>query len=241
MNLVIDRGNTLIKIGVFEEDQIRFSFRTKSICEAEIRRIIKLYEVDCCILSAVRTLDFPEEILESIGHYIRFTHHTGTPLENMYKSPETLGIDRLAAAVGAYSEWPGENILVIDTGTCITLDLVSGSGTYEGGNISPGPELRLKSMHTETANLPLVRRPDDFHLVGLTTEQALQNGGFGGCIAEITGWIDLLGQRFGELIVVISGGDAELFATSIKKEIFVRPNLVLDGLNQILRFHADKN
>ena len=240
MNLIIDRGNTFVKWALFEGDTMRFKYRGRILTDEMLKEFAKLYPIENIILSSVRGINFSEKTLEAMGHYIRLDHHTHVPFVNEYQTPATLGRDRIAIVAGVMAEWPRRNALIIDTGTCITFDWITDKGVYLGGNISPGPELRYKTMNENTGALPLVDRSDAFRLIGTSTETALQNGGFGGCIAEIIGWIELGRERFADSIVVISGGDADSFATSIKNEIFVRPDLVLTGLNEIVKLNVNK-
>ena len=240
MNLIIDRGNTFVKWALFDGDDIRFKYKAKQLADKTLDALFDLYEIDHCILSATANIEFSEEHLASKVNLLRLDHTTKLPFANLYTTPETLGRDRMAVVAGAISEWPNENLLILDTGTCLTIDFVNAAGEYLGGNISPGPELRFMAMYAGTAFLPQVVRPSEFSLIGTSTESALQNGGYGGCIAEINGWIELARERFSSPIVVLSGGDATSFATSIKNEIFVRPDLVLTGLNEILKFNVEK-
>ncbi len=239
MNLIIDRGNTLVKWALFEHDTIRLKDKSKKLEDNTIEALFDLYPIENAILSAVSEVAFSEETIRRRCNYIRLDHHTPTSFDNHYSTPETLGRDRIAVVAGAMKEWPGRDLVIIDTGTCLTIDFVDSKGNYLGGNISPGPELRYMAMDTGTANLPLVSRPAHYSMIGDSTQTALENGGFGGCIAEIIGWIELAGERFLNPIVVLSGGDATAFATSIKNEIFVRPDLVLMGLNEILNFNVN--
>ena len=238
MNLIIDRGNTFVKWALFDNDEIVFKYRARYLTDETLLKLAALYPIENVMLSTVRGISFSEKSLSSIGHYVELDHHTHVPFVNLYKTPETLGRDRMAVVAGVMSEWPGQEALIIDTGTCITYDFLDAEGNYLGGNITPGPELRFMGMHEGTAALPKVSRADRFELIGKSTETALQNGGYGGCVAEIIGWIALAREQFSNPIVVISGGDAASFATSIKNEIFVRPDLVLTGLNEILKLNV---
>ena len=239
MDLVIDRGNTFVKWAVFEDQDMRFFSRARMLSDERINSIFNLFPIENSIVSAVSHLGFSEDQLNTASRYFRLDHQTPLPFVNTYETPSTLGRDRIAAVAGAQAEWPDRNLLVLDTGTCLTIDFLRADGQYLGGNISPGPELRFTAMHEGTANLPLVSRPADFMTIGKTTEEALQNGGYAGIIAEIAGWILFAKEQFEDPVVVISGGDATSFATSIKNEIFVRPDLVLTGLHTILRFNVE--
>ena len=130
-----------------------------------------------------------------------------------------------------------KNSLIIDIGTCITYDLIDKSGTYQGGGISPGVNMKLKAMHKFTSGLPIVavRKPAD--LIGRTTKECMLSGVVNGTIAEIEGVIASYRQFFKDLNIIMCGGDAIFFESKIKDHIFAIPNLVLIGLNQILRFN----
>ena len=131
--------------------------------------------------------------------------------------------------------------MIIDTGTCIKIDYLDKAGNYLGGNICPGPELRYYAMNEHTDALPKVdRNHDGFRLIGRNTKEAIQNGGLSACIVEIEGWIARAKEQFEDLHVVISGGDAVLFAEYMKKRIFVREDLVMLGLKEILEFNAEQ-
>ena len=240
MNLIIDRGNTLVKVAVYEGHELIFVYRAPKVNDETIQNLFNVFTIDKSILSSVAEVSFSEEWLADHSDFIKMSHVTQIPFKNLYATPETLGRDRIAAVTAAITEFPNRNLLVIDTGTCLTIDFVNAQTEYLGGNISPGPRLRYEGMHHGTSALPLVEAPNTFHLIGTSTETALQSGGYGGCIAEIIGWIALAREQFEDLIVVLSGGDAEAFATSIKNEIFVRPDLILRGLNEILQFNANK-
>jgi len=147
--------------------------------------------------------------------------------------------------VGAWNLHPGKNCLIIDAGTCITLDVVSATGEFLGGNIAPGIDMRLKAMHHFTAKLPQVDRSgnpaDDSAggLLGMTTEAALRNGGQIGALLEVRAFIAVCEQLFGPMKVILTGGDADYFVKNIKTKIFAHPNLVLYGLNKILKHNVE--
>jgi type III pantothenate kinase len=136
--------------------------------------------------------------------------------------------------------FPDNNVLIIQTGTCITYEFVSGEGEYSGGSISPGIDMRLKSMNTFTAKLPLVKKQEIDYLIGKTTKESILSGVINGCIAEIDGIIDQYRKKFSELKVVAGGGDIFFFDKKLKNRIFATENLVLKGLNEILKFNNAK-
>ncbi|MCL4147183.1 UNVERIFIED_CONTAM: hypothetical protein GTU68_066929, partial [Idotea baltica] len=161
------------------------------------------------------------------------------PVKSTYQSPKTLGVDRAAAAVGANFLYPNNNCLVIDLGTCITYDLIDASGIHRGGGISPGIEMRLKSMHKFTSKLPIVNVKGTPELIGKTTADCMRSGSIWGTIAELEGIIARYRHFYNNLTIIICGGDTFFFESKIKDHIFANPNLVLIGLNQILRFNLN--
>ncbi len=163
------------------------------------------------------------------------------PLKNRYLTPDTLGYDRIAAAVGAYTIYPGKNVLVIDAGTAITYDIVTAKGEFLGGNISQGLEIRFKSLNKYTNRLPILERPEERPpLLGSSTREAIQSGIVNGLLFEMDGFIEAISKEYPKLQVVLTGGDAKYFVGKLKSSIFVDPNLNLIGLNRILEHNADR-
>jgi len=166
-------------------------------------------------------------------------HETPLPIGVEYKTPSTLGIDRVAGVTGASALFPGNNCLVIDIGTCITYDYINKTGTYLGGAISPGLEMKLKALHDFTANLPSIPVSEPTSLIGDTTKDSILSGVFNGTLAEIEQMIKSFKKELKEeLLVVVCGGQAQLFESKINGRIFVLPELVLVGLNEILQYNA---
>ena len=176
--------------------------------------------------------------MEERFFFLQLTHHTQIPILNRYKTPETLGKDRLAAVIGAQVEFPGQNCLVIDAGTCITYDLLTADKTYHGGTIAPGIQMRLEAMHKMTAKLPLAERSPLGPIIGTSTTTALQNGAQWGALLEAKAFIDQCEEHYGSLQVIFTGGDAGFFEKHLKRKIFVNQHLVLTGLNKILTYNA---
>jgi type III pantothenate kinase len=184
-----------------------------------------------------------DSFLKDNFYCLHLSTATPLPFNIQYKTPHTLGKDRIAAAAGADYLYPGENCLVIDAGTCITMDILDHSGVFRGGNISPGVEMRLKAMHHFTARLPLVKHLRENQVLfenalGDSTENAIRNGGELGALLELEGFIRLMDGRYKDLKVLLTGGDADFFVKNMKTKIFAHPNLVLIGLNQILLHNA---
>ena len=164
--------------------------------------------------------------------------HTKIPLQNTYKTPESLGRDRIALAVGANQLFPTNNTLVIDAGTCITYDFIDEKNNYLGGAISPGLQIRLNALHTFTEKLPLVTIKNGSELIGKTTEMSILSGVINGATAEVDGIIDRYKEQFGNLKTVLTGGDANYFVKTLKNNIFANSKVLLNGLNTILNYNA---
>lgn len=238
MNLCIDIGNSFIKLGVFKAEKLLTYKKFEKLLVRDLTRIHETYPWNQVIVSASGRM--PALVMRHLRrHYkvLEIDHKTKLPFKNKYKTPKTLGRDRMAGVAGGQALFPRKNCLVIDIGTCITYDIIDQGGTYWGGNISPGVELRLKAMHNFTSNLPLVKRGKLVNLIGNTTSSALQIGAAGGVLHEINGFIEAAKMEYKGLNVILTGGDAHFFADKLKTKIFVNPNLVLIGLNQILNLH----
>lgn len=236
MNLAIDFGNTLTKAGLFKgEDLIEV---IHNIDLDELDRIVSSFSPKHVIISSVskglteiehRLNNYPITVLSST---------LPLPFKIAYKTPNTLGLDRIAAVAGAQSLFPDTDCLVIDTGTCFTYDFIDKQGTYHGGGISPGIHMRFKALHNFTANLPLIEIEENAPLIGQSTKESIQSGVINGAIAEITEIIRMYSDKFGHLQIIICGGDAKFFENKLKASIFAAPELVLRGLNRILLYNA---
>lgn len=237
--LILDFGNTLKKIAVFYGSELLELRSTSGDVISEIEELKRKYsEIKSCILSSVVKIDIHTmQYLRSNFNFYMFDHETPTPIKNDYESPETLGKDRLAAAVGAHLVYKGKNVLVIDAGSSITYELVTENGSYKGGAISPGIRLRAKALNQFTDQLPLVEYKEGVELLGKNTISCLQSGIVNGAISEVNSMIESFIKQFGELKVILTGGDANYFEKSLKYDIFASANLVLVGLNHILDFN----
>jgi type III pantothenate kinase len=177
---------------------------------------------------------------EQFEFFIELNEHTELPIENLYETPETLGKDRLAAAVGANELFPDQNLLVIDAGTAITYDLVSEKNQFIGGNISPGLEMRFKALNHFTGKLPLIGVSDEFDLIGKNTADAIRAGVQNGMLYEIGQTIEAFNRNYQNLQIIMTGGDSNFFDKKLNYSIFVHFNLTLIGLNRILEHNAKK-
>ena len=238
MNLIIDIGNTFIKLAVYDGEDIVFLKRYKKVLVKDIKALYRRFPFEASIVSSVRkTAPYFLSYLTKHHNLLTLTHKTKVPITNLYGTPKTLGLDRLAAVVGAASAFPKKKCLVIDIGTCMTYDYIDNKGNYYGGNIAPGVELRLLSMHHFTSALPLIKRKWNADMLGKSTRTAIENGAVWGMKLEIESFIKTLTAKKGKITVLLTGGDASYFGEILDSEIFVASNLLLKGLHDILKFN----
>jgi len=239
MNLTIDIGNTNIKIALFEDDKIIMTRIYEEFTIKELNDLNNIYKFRNVILSSVIINDFLINDLQlNLYNFVELTCKTPLPIKNLYKSPETIGNDRLAAVAGANKIFPNNTVLVIDTGTAITYDIITNNAEYTGGNISPGLTMRFQALNAFTDKLPLLNKREKFYNFSTTTEDAIVSGVQKGIIYEIEGYIKEAGAQHKNLEVILTGGDAKFFDKMLKKRIFVEPNLIFIGLNTILEHNV---
>jgi type III pantothenate kinase len=236
MNLVIDNGNSRTKVALFEAGRLLEMIIPEIPDPVHLEAFVAGRPVRRAILSSVGS--FPEEtreFLRSTFDLLEFTRDLPFPFHNRYESPETLGLDRIAAVLGAMQLFPGKNCLVIDAGTCITYDLVTADKDYYGGAISPGIRLRFEALHNFTARLPLVELENNFSdQIGKDTRRSILSGVQNGVLHEVEGFISHFRSQHPELQVLVCGGDLNFFDAHLKNSIFAQPDLVLIGLNTVL-------
>lgn len=241
MNLVIDAGNTWVKYAFFHEGKPEIIGTLKELSVTCVRNLIRFgSKADAAIISSVGK-PAANVISYLSGHGIpcmELNHSTPLPFKNQYSTPQTLGYDRIAAAAGAYTIFPGSNVLIIDAGTAITIDLLTKDGVFLGGNISPGATMRAKAMHAFTKRLPEVAPSKNYGLLGNSTSTALVNGIMNGIVFELEGYISNLMNEYSDLKLILTGGEAPLFDKKLKYPIFVDSDLNLTGLNRILEYNA---
>lgn len=238
MNLVIDIGNTQTKCGVFSGKKLVGKFIFKTFSKSNLQSIFKKHSVTHCILSTVAAYDTSvDAFLKSNSKTIYLNHKTKLPIKNLYATPGTLGLDRLANVVGAYCMFQKHNSLIIDAGTCIKFDFINNKKEYLGGAISPGINMRFQSLNHYTDKLPLIKPQVNPALTGSSTKSSIASGVQNGALAEIEFTIARYRQTYKTLKVILTGGDSGLFAGMIKSNIFAAPNLTLTGLNEILNFN----
>jgi len=240
MNLCIDVGNTQVKIGVYDAKNSLLSFsKHPQLTIAVLETLFLKFEIKQAILSSVRVehaavLEFLERNLKTV---LQLSSKTNVPIQSQYETPETLGNDRLAAVVGANALYPQEGVLVLDAGTCITYDFITAEATYMGGSILPGIKMRFQALHELTAKLPLIEAAHLDCFIGTSTKTSIQTGVLYGVLYELRGFKLQYEQEFGNIRVIVTGGDASYFESQLKNEIFAQPKLVLIGLNKILNYN----
>jgi len=235
MNLTLDIGNSGAKMVVFEGKTKVSSARLKEFDRESFEKIISGFVFDKAIISSVGvTPEFVTEILSSRGVFIHtLSYKSKLPFEIQYKTPETLGSDRIAALAGAFNFFPNENILVIDAGTAITYDFLI-KNVYKGGNISPGIDVRLKALHNFTDRLPLASFKENFDSPGQTTHDAILSGVVNGVVYEINEYIRTFKKEHKNNKIILTGGNSEYIDTKLNNQVMRIPNLINEGLNFIL-------
>lgn len=243
INLVIDIGNSRTKIALFNQNDLMFNVPIDHLTVDHLEMLKDEHpQLNKVILSSVKPND--EELIsflnENFDFFLELDNQTELPIENLYETPETLGRDRLAAAIGANELFPDQNLLVIDAGTAITYDLVSEKNQFIGGNISPGLEMRFKALNHFTGKLPLIGYSDEFQPIGKNTIDAIRAGVQNGILYEMEQTIDLFNRNYQNLHIIMTGGDSNFFDKKLNYSIFVHFNLTLIGLNRILEYNAKK-
>ncbi len=241
MNLCIDIGNTRVKVYQVASDKpelilVKEEWETDF---AELKQLLEKNNFENGILSTTRTdnLDLKNILSEKLKNFTFLDHSTPLPIKLLYETPNTLGKDRIAVAVAGKHLYPENNVFIINMGTCITYDFITFDKNYLGGSIAPGMNMRFKAMNTFTDKLPLVKAKELDNFIGTTTEKSLITGVIEGCIAELDGRIDQYSNKFGNIITILTGGDASFFEKKLKNEIFAHPNLLPIGLNEILKYN----
>ncbi len=238
-SLLLDFGNTACKAAIAKDGIISHTF-VFSLLESEqkVIELVQTYKPSHSILSSVvmHALDI-ETYLQNHTKFLLLNHTTKLPFINAYETPHTLGIDRLALVAGASVLFPLQNTLVISLGTCITYNFITANNTFRGGAISPGIDMRFKSMHEYTEKLPLVSKNGTYELIGYNTETSLRSGVLNGIYAEILGIIELYEKQHGKINAVLTGGAISYFESKIKNKIFADHNILFNGLQEIIKYN----
>lgn len=241
MNLAIDIGNTFTKTALFDNNVLKSYVISEKVMDAI--HLANSKEVDHIIICSVgKDINHYLNLIENKDRIMVMNQGGKLPFELNYKTPETLGVDRIAAIAGGLNLYPNTNLLVIDLGTCITYDFIDDKSIYQGGAIAPGMVMRFNALNQYTAKLPLIVSPsDNIDFVGKTTHECLVSGVVNGIIAELEFQIRTYNKRFDNLKIIICGGDANFFKTKIESKVEVCLELVMLGLNNILRYNNAAN
>ena len=238
---MIDIGNTKTKYAHFVSDRIK----EKGVCNTEeISKIVYVYseKVKNIMLSSVKPI--PDLVLSKPRNkdckLVVLSSELEMPFKTSYNSPETLGSDRLALIAGAVSFFPNRPVLIIDAGTCITFDFVDSKKNHLGGAISPGLQMRLNALESQTSALPTVNLREPYKLIGDSTENSILSGVVNGAIKELDGTIETYKKRYPETIVLITGGDLGFFDKKLKNSIFADEDILLKGMYFIQKHYANK-
>lgn len=240
-NLCIDCGNTLVKAALFADDDIVAREQVSYDELARLTEFVKGCNASSALLSSTstRSAEVTAAVLPLLPCDLKeLSHDMPLPIGLGYRTPSTLGRDRIAAAVGAWEVFPGCNLMVIDAGTCVTMDVVTADGTYIGGNIAPGIEMRLRAMHEFTSKLPQVALNGDVPMVGYDTDTAMRSGAVLGVVNEIDAMATKLRALLGQLKVLLTGGAASRLNEYLSVDnCTIAPDLVLRGLNAIINYN----
>ena len=235
MNLVLDIGNSYIKIALFEKSELIQKFQFSDNFEKNILDTLSNYEIKYSIISNVGKIENTIiELLNNTTNLLFLSNQLKFPFKNLYNSKNTLGQDRLALVSAAAFKFPKDNVLIIDAGSCITYDFKNFKNEYLGGGISPGISMRFKSLNSFTTNLPLISSTNSFKLVGDTTKNSLISGVMNGTVSEINGIIKQYFKEFKNIKIILTGGDSNFLRKRIKNSIFADQNFLLKGLNKLL-------
>jgi type III pantothenate kinase len=244
MILTVDVGNTRIKAAVFEGNTVLESFVfKKNELQQKIENILKKFQ-NCSDLVVASVGNIEKQSFLAFEKHLNIhflTHEDIFPFVNKYATPKTLGIDRMVLAAGATLQFPKQNRLVIDAGTCITYDFIDENDNYLGGAISPGLRLRYEALHNYTAKLPLLTFETPELYIGNSTAQAIHSGVVNGFVYEIDGFIDEYRANFSNFIIILTGGDADFLAKRLKNTIFANSNFLLESLNQTFQYKIDND
>jgi type III pantothenate kinase len=239
MNLVLDIGNTSAKAAIYNGHSLVKKERLETFDRASLESFLGKIHPSGAIVSSVVTE--PADVISLVRERTKNVHHltwrSEYPFKINYSTPETLGVDRLAAAAGALLKLAGHDLLVIDAGSAVTFDVVSG-GEYLGGSISPGLAMRLRALHEFTGRLPLAELNESFSFPGKSTLDAIAGGVLMGLVFEINEYIRTFEKRYNALIPVITGGDGEKLSSLTEPRVICYPDLVSDGLNYLLEYNA---
>ena len=239
MNLIVDIGNSFMKVAVVDGSDIVATQRVAVDSEVDVVSLKASYPAlqrAIVASSGVPTSQVASALRREGLWVLEMNSLTPVPIGNDYLTPATLGVDRLAAAVGAV-DMGYDNCLIVDFGTAINIDLAEG-GVFRGGNISPGMTTRFRALHDYTQRLPECNPTDEILPLGRTTIEAIEQGVMQGIVNEIEGYILAFKEKNAKITLIFTGGDAKFFVNRIKNAIFAKWDPVICGLNRILEYNA---
>ena len=242
MNLIIDVGNTLVKLAVYQAGMLQFKkiFRNDDFVDVLLLVSKKFLNIDNAIISSVSHITEGQlAALEDLYPLLVLDYKIKLPFANLYETPSTLGVDRIALVSAAAFQYPDKNVLIIDAGSCITYDFMNKENQYLGGAISPGLEMRYRALHEFTANLPFLEIKNPKSPIGSSTNMAMHAGVVSGTLLEIEGFISSYKLQYDDLTIILTGGDAHFLRDSLKSDIFANSNFMMEGLNFILENNKD--
>jgi type III pantothenate kinase len=226
---IIDAGNSRIKLGVCIKGEIvsLSSFNSLALLKQELEPNVPI------AISSVLNSNFEQDFKKYANPIFWINHEVKLPFKIKYLSPTTLGIDRICNVAAIFNTNQFTNRLIVDIGTCIKFDFLNDKNEYEGGSISPGLKLRYKALNLFTDKLPLIEISEKVNLIGNSTESSIQSGVHNGIESEITGLISKYREKYQDLSIYITGGDAHYFDLAQKNNIFADEILTLKGILEI--------
>lgn len=234
-NLVIDCGNTRIKYGVFTDNQLIENGLINDSINTILERHPSILKAIIASVTQEHLVILPK--LQHLKQSHLFTNKLNLPIENLYETTQTLGSDRLAASIGAFTLHPNSNVLTIDAGTCIKYNFVNEQNQFIGGAISPGLSMRLKALHQFTNALPLIDFDENYeNLTGKNTKDSILSGALIGAVCEVESMIQQYQNAYSILKIVFTGGNANYLCKQLKNRFFADEHLILKGLNAVLNF-----
>lgn len=239
VTLCLDFGNTLQKLALFKGDELKDVIVLREEAVQHLNEIIQQQKPQFSILSSVINHDEAlEKVLNQHTQFHKLSHLSKLPFTLPVGKPESMGADRIAIAAAAVHLFPAQNNLAVGLGTCITYNFINQQHEFMGGSISPGMEMRFRSMHDYTAKLPLAKAHWNVPLIGYDTATNLQSGVVLGMAKEMEGMIDLYAEKFGNFNALLTGGDTAVFGPYLKRKIFADPHLIFKGLYAISRHNS---
>lgn len=243
MNLVLDIGNSFSKVAAVNNNKVVEVVTVEGVVSIDVLAdfILKHNLKNGIISSVVSTTNELENSLQKkLATFISLNSNTTLPITIKYKTPTTLGNDRIALAVFGSKTSENKNVLIIDSGTCVTYDFVNNQFEYIGGAISPGLNMRFKALNNFTSNLPLLEFGEFNELIGGSTNESIWSGVQNGFIKEVDGFIEEYKTQFNDLKIIITGGDHNFLQNRLKSNTFADSNALIKGLNYILNYNVQQ-